>query len=312
MKPLNIIFMGTPEFAVPSLFALHESGHHVSLVVTQPDRPRGRGRKLQPPPVKSAAMGLKYPVIQPESIKTADFYQQVKDPAPDVFVVIAYGHILSREILGIPTFGAINIHASLLPKYRGPAPIQWAIINQEVETGVTAMLMDPGLDTGDILRTDTTPIGPDDTSSTLHDLLAKKSAGLLIQTLIKVQQGNIERHPQKHDRATYAPLLKKADGRIDWHSPAAKIDAFVRGMSPWPGAFTFHGDKRLKIFSAKPVDSVATGPSGTVLKGFPDELTIASGAGALLIEEIQGASGKRLKIKDFLRGYPLPPGTRLG
>ena len=304
--------MGTPAFAVPALLALHESEHHLSLVVTQPDRPKGRGKKIVPPPVKSEAIKLGYPVVQPESIKTQDFFNQVNNPAPDVFVVIAYGHILSREMLAVPTFGAVNIHASLLPKYRGPAPIQWAIINGETETGVTAMMVDAGLDTGDILMTDKTPILPDHTSSTLHDLLAEKSAALLVQTLAKIRKGNITKHPQDHRMATYAPLLRKADGRIDWHTSARKIDAFVRGMSPWPGAFTFHGERRLKFFSVKSLDSATTEPPGTVLKGFPDELTIATGKGVLLIREIQGASGKRLDIKDFLRGYPMPPGTRLG
>lgn len=304
--------MGTPEFAVPSLLALHESGHAVSLVVTQPDRPKGRGKKIHPPPVKSAAIRLGYPVVQPESVKTKDFYRQVKKLAPDVFAVIAYGHIISREMLAIPAFGAVNIHASLLPKYRGPAPIQWAIINGEKETGVTAMLMNAGLDTGDILMTEKTIIRPCDTSATLHDLLARKSAELLIKTLSKIQLGDIERRPQDHSQATYAPLLRKADGRIDWHKSAREIDAFVRGMTPWPGAFTFHGNRRLKLFAVTPLDTAETEPPGTVLKGFPDELTIATGKGALLIRKIQGASGKRLNIKDFLRGYPLPPGTRLG
>lgn len=304
--------MGTPDFAVPSLTALHQSGHTVSLVVTQPDRPKGRGKKIHPPAVKTAAARLGCPVIQPKSLKTQSVYEKIKSLAPDMFVVIALGHILSPEMLGIPEWGAVNIHASLLPKYRGPAPIQWAVINQEKETGVTAMRMDAGMDTGDILMADRTPILPHDTSETLHDLLASKGSDLLIKTLSGLQNGQIEPRPQAHADASYAPLLKKADGRIDWHHTASQIDARVRGTMPWPGAFTFHENKRLKIFSTRPLNAASSEPPGTVLAGFPDELSVATGDGTLLIREIQGASGKRLAVKDFLRGYALPPGTRLG
>ncbi|MFO7965707.1 MAG: methionyl-tRNA formyltransferase [Desulfobacterales bacterium] len=310
-KHLTIIFMGTPEFAVPSLLALHAGGHDVSLVVTQPDRPKGRGKKMAEPPVKRAADSLGYPVVQPKSLKDPHIAHHLKSLKPDVFVVVAYGHILSRDILDIPTFGAINLHASILPKYRGPAPIQWAIINREKVTGVTAMFMDAGMDTGDILSIEKVPIRPDDTAATLHDTLAQKGADLLIETLARIQEDSIQRHPQDHNQATYAPLLKKEDGRIDWHESAVHIDAFVRGMSPWPGAFTFYEGQRLKIFSVQPVQRDFTAPPGTIIKSFPGELAVATGQGALLIRQLQGASGKRLDIKDFLRGHPMPPGARL-
>jgi len=212
----------------------------------------------------------------------------------------------------MPKIATINIHASLLPKYRGPAPIQWAIINGEIETGVTAMLMDEGLDTGDILLSSKIKIFSDDNSDTLHDRLAYLSADLLIQTIECIETGDINSIPQDHTQATYAPLLKKNDGRINWEMPAETLEAFIRGMTPWPGAFTFHGNKRLKILKARPIiiDTVET--PGTVIKRFPDELCVATGKGVLSMIKIQGESGKRLLIKDFLRGYKIPPGTILG
>ncbi len=310
-KKFKIIFMGTPDFAVPALKALNKSGHDVALVVTQPDRPKGRGRKVVPPPVKEVAIRLGYDVLQPASIKTDEFADRMERFEPDLFVVVAFGHILPETLLDLPRIGAINIHASLLPKYRGPAPIQWAIINGERETGVTTMFMDKGLDTGDILLSTKTEITPDDTSATLHDRLAVLGADLLVRTLNGFETKDIKPVPQDHTKATYAPLLKKKDGHIDWEKPAKTLETFIRGMTPWPGAFTFHGNKRLKIFKADPVLMDVAEAPGTVIQSFPDELRVATGKGALSIKEIQGASGKRLIIKDFLRGYKLPPGTVL-
>lgn len=310
-KKFIIIFMGTPDFAVPALKALNKSGHDVALVVTQPDRPKGRGRKVVPPPVKEVAIRLGYDVLQPASIKTDEFADRMERFKPDLFVVVAFGHILPETLLALPRIGAINIHASLLPKYRGPAPIQWAIINGERETGVTTMFMDKGLDTGDILLSAKTEITPDDTSATLHDRLAVLGADLLVRTLNGFETKDIKPVPQDHTKATYAPLLKKKDGHIDWEKPAKTLETFIRGMTPWPGAFTFHGNKRLKIFKADPVLMDVAEAPGTVIQSFPDELRVATGKGALSIKEIQGASGKRLIIKDFLRGYKLPPGTVL-
>ncbi|MBW2568996.1 MAG: methionyl-tRNA formyltransferase [Deltaproteobacteria bacterium] len=308
---IKIIFMGTPDFAVPALNALHKNNYNVVLVVTQPDRPKGRSRKPAFPPVKKAAIHLGYDVIQPISIKTDEFANHIIELKPDIFVVSAFGHILPKRILGLPTIGALNIHASLLPEYRGAAPIQWAVINGEKETGVTAMLMDEGMDTGDILFTSKTEIFPDDTSATLHDRLADLGAGLLIKTLKVIAAGNINPISQDHTRATYAPMLKKKDGHIDWEMAADKLEAFIRGMTPWPGAFTFYNNTRLKIFRSTPVTMSADNPPGTVLKAFPDELCVATGKGTLSILEIQGESGKRLVIKDFLRGFKLPVGTVL-
>jgi methionyl-tRNA formyltransferase len=256
-------------------------------------------------------MNLGYSVIQPSSVRTTEFSNGIEKHTPDFIVVVAFGHIIPKDILTIPKIATINIHASLLPKYRGPAPIQWAIINEEKETGVTTMLMDEGLDTGDILISSELKIAPDDTSDTLHDRLADLGADLLIQTLNAFKTGDINPISQDHSQATYAPMLKKNDGRINWERPANTLETFIRGMTPWPGAFTFHEKKRLKIFRAKTIVMDTEASPGTVIKGFPDELWISTGKGVLSIMELQSESGKRLFIKDFLRGYKLPPGTHL-
>jgi len=310
-KKAGIIFMGTPQFAVPALKALHKNDQDIALVVTQPDRPKGRGRKLTPSPVKETAMNLGYSVIQPSSVRTTEFSNGIEKHTPDFIVVVAFGHIIPKDILTIPKIATINIHASLLPKYRGPAPIQWAIINEEKETGVTTMLMDEGLDTGDILLSSKLEIASDCTSDTLHDRLADLGANLLVQTLNAFETGNINPIPQDHTRATYAPMLKKKDGRMNWKQSAESLEAFIRGMTPWPGAFTFHEQKRLKILKAKTIVMDTEASPGTVIKGFPDELWISTGKDALSIIEIQGESGKRLLIKDFLRGYKIGPSSKL-
>ena len=308
---MKVIFMGTPEFAVPALKKLHMDGQEIVLAVTQPDRRRGRGQQVSAPPVKKAATALNIPVFQPESIRTAEFLRLAQALQPDVLVVVAFGQILPKSLLSIPPSGSINIHASLLPKYRGPAPIQWAIINEEKQTGVTIMFMDEGLDTGDILLAQKTDISPDDTAASLHDRLADLGAELVSETLGRLSAGRIRPIRQDPGQATYAPLLKKSDGQIDWTRPAHSLDAFIRGMSPWPGAFTFHAGRRLKIFRAEPARTDVRESPGTVIPGFPDELRVMTGAGALSILDIQGASGKRLPIRDFLQGNPMPPGTVL-
>ena len=304
--------MGTPDFSVPTLQALHESGHRILSVVTQPDRPKGRGRKLTPPPVKEAALELGLPVLQPETVKTDDFHRRMTDLAPDLFVVVAFGQILPQSLLDIPTLGAINVHASLLPRHRGAAPIQWAIIKGDSETGVTTMLMDKGMDTGDILLMERTPIAADETAATLHDRLSRMGARLLVTTLEKLQQGTLERTPQDAAKASYAPMLKKEDGEIDWSQPAEEIERRIRGMSPWPGAYTFSDDRRLKIFKASVLERDISVAPGTILECFPGEMRVATGKWALAIQEIQGASGKRLPIDDFLCGCELPDGICLG
>lgn len=312
MTKFKTIFMGTPDFAVPALKALHRAGHHICLVVTQPDRPKGRGRQLSPPPVKVAAQDLNLKVFQPESVKTPEFYKTMVGYEPDLFVVVAYGHILPKKILEAAPMGAINLHASLLPKYRGPAPIQWAIINGETETGVTSMLMDAGLDTGEILLSQKTPVKPGDTAGSLHDRLSQLSSSVLEDTLAGFASGNIRPVSQDHGKATYAPMLKKSDGRIDWSKPAEFLERFVRGMCPWPGAHTYWGSKRINIFFSRVCKMPESSPPGTVLASFSNELRVATGDKALAIEELQLASGRRMNIDDFLKGADIAPGTILG
>lgn len=310
-RPLSIVFMGTPDFAVPTLEALHGSRHAVSAVVTQPNRPSGRGRKPMPPAVKKAALEMGYPVLQPESVRSDPFKAHLAELAPDLLVVVAYGQILRADVLAIPRMGAVNIHASLLPRYRGPGPIQRAIIDRAPETGVATMMLDEGMDTGDILLMQKTPIAPDETAGSLHDRLADMGADLLLATIEGMQSGKVAPQPQNHDAATYAPMLTKEDGHIDWSADAEAIEALIRGVTPWPGAFTFYDEQRLKIFRAAVAGLDSDAPSGTVVPGFPDELRVAAGSGALSILEIQGASGKRMDIAAFLRGFDLPAGSRL-
>ena len=311
LEKYKIIFMGTPQFSVPGLEALHAEGHDIGLVVTQPDRPRGRGRQVTPSPVKAAALHLGIEVIQPASIRTPEFADRMAALKPDFQVVIAYGKIIPENVLALPRIGTINIHASLLPKLRGAAPIQWAIINGEKETGVCSMLMEKGLDTGDVLLTARETIRPDDTAGSLHDRLAVKGANVLIDTLKAYAKNEILPQAQDHDLATYAPMLTKDDGLIHWSKSAVSLENFIRGVTPWPGAFTRFGDQRLKIFKSTPIAVETTEAPGTVVPGFPDELRVATGEGVLSILEIQGSSGKRLSIKDFLRGHAIPPGTIL-
>ncbi len=308
---LKIVYMGTPDFAVPALKALVENRHDVCLVVTQPDRKKGRGRKLLPPPVKVMAKSLGIETAQPESVKDPAFIEKLKMTRPDYFIVAAFGHILSQEILDIPKSGAINIHASLLPKYRGAAPIQRAVMEGEKETGITTMLMDKGMDTGDILMINKTPVHPDDTAADIHDRLSAIGADLIISTLEGLLNKTVTPVPQDHSKATYAPMLSKKEGRINWTLSAKAIESFIRGVTPWPGAYTQCGDKRLKIFKARVIDKDTDMPPGTILNCSPGELHVAAGEKTLSIMEIQGASGKRLPVDCFLCGCALPDGDVL-
>lgn len=309
--------MGTPDFSVPALQSLAREGHDLPLVITQPDRPVGRGRKLAPPPVKQAAESLGIDVFQPEKVNTPETIARLKTLKPDFFVVVAFGQILSQEILDIPAVYPINIHASLLPAFRGSSPIQAAILNMEKQTGITTMVMDRHLDTGDILLTSVTDIGRDETAQELHDRLAIIGADLITKTIQQVLAGTLTPRPQDHSRATYAPLLKKQDGRIQWNDGAETLNAFVRGMTPWPGAFTFLDGKRLKIFriTASPAVSPETPPTpaipGTITDIDNEGIHVATGNGTVIITELQGASGKRMNARAFLRGNPLTPGSVL-
>ena len=310
MKAFDLIFMGTPDFAVPALRALADSRHRIAAVVTQPDRPKGRGRKLTPPPVKTLALDLGYPVVQPQNYDDPDFMAAVQEHRPDWFIVIAFGNILKKRHLALPRRGALNVHASLLPHHRGAAPIQWAIINGDAETGVTTMLMDEGLDSGDMLLTSRTAIEPRDTAASLHDRLAVMGAELLLKTLDALATDQIKPEPQDHAAATYAPQLTKSDGRIPWSQTNRRIDALIRGVTPWPGAHTLYRGQRMKIFRVCPANRPQPAEPGTVLTGFQDELRIATGDGALRIVEIQEPGGRRMAVADFLKGRSIPPGDR--
>lgn len=304
----TIVFMGTPDFALPTLHALHRSPFNLVWVVTQPDRPKGRGRRPAPPPIKRAALEMGYPIVQPVDVREPTFVSELKALNPDFLVVVAFGQILPDQILEIPKNGAINIHGSLLPKYRGPAPIQWAIMRGETCTGVTTILMDRGVDTGDTLMFAESPIHAEDTAATLHDRLATLGAELLVDTIDGLERGTVTPRAQKHDQATYAPMLTKSHGRVDWNKTAFEIDAMIRATTPWPGAFCIKEGKRYKIHKARPLTINETIQPGCVAPGFPDELRIATRQGALSVLEIQAESAKRMPIIDFLRGHPIAPG----
>jgi len=304
--------MGTPDFAVPALKALVEAGHDVAAAVTQPDRPKGRGRKETPPPVKLAAKAFGIPVFQPAKIKDPDFIEILRGLSPEVIVVVAFGRILPPDVLRLPALGCINVHASLLPKYRGAAPIHWAVMNGEEETGITIMYMDEGLDTGDIILQQAMPIGKDENAGSVHDRLAVSGARLLLEALELIEKGRAPRIPQSGN-ATYAPVLKSEDELIRWDRPAISIYNQIRGMNPWPGAHTLFGGKTLKIWdSALAGEAEAEFIPGLVVGGSGDGIVVATGSGLLKITELQLQGAKRLKAADFLRGTEVPHGTVLG
>jgi methionyl-tRNA formyltransferase len=304
---LKIIFFGTPEFAVPSLKALLNSKHEILAVVTQPDRRSGRGRHIKPSPVKNEAEKAGLLILQPQKIKEPDFIDKLKRLNPPVIVVVAYGQILPPEIIHLPEYGCVNVHASILPKYRGAAPINWAIINGETTTGITTILMDEGMDTGPVLLQEETEIKPDDTAGTLSQRLSEIGASLLIRTLEGLVHGSIKPVPQTGE-ATYAPILKKSDGVIQWSKSAQEISNFVRGMNPWPGAYCFMNNERFKIFKAIPFSG--NGKPGVIVKVTKDELLVGTGKGRLSIKEIQPSGKPVMPVKAFLQGRKLKEGMR--
>jgi methionyl-tRNA formyltransferase len=307
-KP-RILFIGTSAYAVPGLEALAGEGYDVPLVITQPDKPKGRGRLLSPSPVKIAAQHLGIEVSQPVSVRAKEFIDDVAARKPDLLVVVSFGRILPGSVLDIPRLGAVNIHPSLLPAYRGPSPIQWAVVNMETVTGVTSIYMDEGMDSGDMIAAVSTDINPAETAGELHDRLSVIGSELLKKTIRMVLAEEVRAVPQDHSRATFAPLLTKNHGKIDWQRPVRHLVAFINGMTPWPGAYTFLNSKRYKILKAKVAPTAPAGPPGTVLKSFPGELRIATGDGALSVLTVQGESGKVLPIADFLRGCPVATGS---
>lgn len=311
---MKCIFMGSSSFAVPSLLALIKNGYHVTLVFTRADKPKGRGLEISETPVKKVALSYGMRILQPKTLKDPEIQRLIAGEKPDFIVVASYGRILPPEILFIPRFGCINVHGSLLPKYRGAAPIQWAIIKGEKETGVTIMQMDEGIDTGGILDQAKCPIHPDDTAETLHDRLAEMGAELLIKVLEGIMAGQIMARPQDHNEATYAPLLKKDDGLIKWERSSLEIINLVRGMESWPGAFTFTSDGlRLRVFPfLQYIPCNEHCLPGTIISVDREGAIVRTGDGAVLIKEGQVAGGKRTGMKDLLNGRKIRVGMVLG
>ena len=306
---MKIVFMGTPDFAVPSLQALLDAGHEVCAVYTQPDKPQGRKQILTAPPVKELALQYHIPVYQPATLKNEDEQAKLRALAPEVIIVVAYGKLLPKAVLDIPPRGCINVHGSLLPRWRGAAPIQWSVIAGDEKAGVTTMQMAEGLDTGDMLLTYETEIGARETAGELFDRLAQAGAELLVRTLVELD--SITPRPQDDSRSCYAHMLDKQMAVIDWAKSAREIDCLIRGLSPWPVALTTLDGARLKIYAAEPVPG--TGRPGEVLVSDPKKgLTVACGAGALALHEVQLVGGKRMKSADFLRGHAIQTGTILG
>lgn len=309
---MRIVFMGTPEFAVPSLEALLRSDDHVVGVVLQPDRPKGRGQQLVAPPVKLVAERAGIPVLQPLKIRTPEFLQALSSWQPDLIAVAAYGRILHTPILSLPSKGCVNVHGSLLPKYRGAAPIQWAVINGETETGITTMLMDEGMDTGPMLLQERLEIRPDDTAGTLAPRLAELGGRLLVETIAYLKAGTLTPKRQDDTQATLAPLLKKEDGLINWTMSAESLANRVRGLSPWPGAYTFFGEERWNVWRVVPSKSAGTDKPGTIVAVDKQSLLVATGEGLLDLQEIQTANSKRMPVSQFLTGHKVTAGMRLG
>lgn len=306
---MRIVFMGTPDFAVPSLQALIDAGHDVCAVYTQPDKPQGRKQILTAPPVKTLALAHDIPVFQPNTLKNEDEQARLRELAPEVIIVVAYGKLLPKAVLDIPPHGCINVHGSLLPRWRGAAPIQWAVIAGDEMAGVTTMQMAEGLDTGDMLLTYETKVGEKETAGELFDRLAQSGAELLTQTLVKLDE--ITPRPQDDAQSCYAHMLDKQMAVIDWSKSAHEIDCLIRGLNPWPIALTTLSGERLKVFAAE--KAAGNGEPGTVLEADPKKgLTVACGEGALRLTEIQLVGGKRMKATDFLRGHAIEVGTKIG
>jgi len=308
---MRIVFMGTPDFSVPTLEALIKGGHEVAAVVTQPDKPKGRGKAVLMTPVKEKALEYSIPVYQPVKVREPEFVEILRELAPDAIVVVAFGQLLTKEILELPKYGCVNVHASLLPKYRGAAPIQWAVIDGEPVSGVTTMLMNEGLDTGDMLEVKEIPLDEKETGGSLFDKLSMLGGELILSTLKKLEDGTAVRTPQGEATTHYAKMLKKSMGEIDWSMDAVRIERLIRGLNPWPSAYTSLNGKTVKLWEADAVEGPATGNPGqvTVTK---DSLLVETGNGFLSVKELQLEGKKRMETAAFLRGFSVENGTVLG
>ncbi|NLX61055.1 MAG: methionyl-tRNA formyltransferase [Tissierellia bacterium] len=308
---MNIVFMGTPEFAVPTLEALHAKGYNISLVITQKDKRRGRGKKLLPTPVKEKALELGLEVYQPDSVNDKDSIEKLKKIGPDVIVVVAFGQLLKKDLLDIPKYGCLNVHASILPKYRGAAPINWAIIMGEKETGISIMEMDEGLDTGDILKIEKIPIEEDDDSIILHDKLARLGGKLIVEVLEDVKKGKVEKIPQDHKESSYAPMLTKETGRIDWNNNGNNIINLIRGLKPWPSAYFIFNGNSIKIHKAKKEDKLTDDENGVVVKVSDEGIYVNCQDSTIVIEELQFPGKRKMKVAEYLRGNEFPTNIKL-
>lgn len=309
---MRLVYLGTPRFAVPSLEVLVGAGHEVVAVLTQPDRPKGRGQQLAASPVKEAALRFGLPVYQPERVRSPEAVGLLKGMNAEAMVIVGYGQIIPQTILDLPPLGIINVHGSLLPKYRGAAPIQWAIANGETMTGVTTMRIDAGLDTGDILLKAETAIGVEETAIELGARLAQIGAGLLVETLQGIERGTIHPEPQDHGQASLAPILKKEDGLIDWSRPAREIHDRARGFLPWPGAFTTFRNQQLQIWRTRPAEDVVSAEPGFLLAGKRRLVASCGNGTALELVELQVQGRKRVSGEAFLNGHQLAENERLG
>lgn len=299
---MRVVFFGTPDFAVPCLKALLASRHSVVAVVTQPDKPKGRGMELQPPPVKEVAMAAGIPVLQPPSVRKPPFAPELAALAPDIAVVVAYGKILPPELLAVPKRGCVNVHGSLLPRWRGAAPIQWAVIAGDATSGVCTMRMDEGMDTGDLLLTKEVTLAPDETAGSLFHRLEPLGAELLMETLDRLEAGTIPPQKQDSSNATHARMLEKEDGRIDWTKAAREVDSHVRGMSPWPGAFTSAGGKLLKVHRVLVTSHDEPHPASGTVQASKEQVEVLCGRGRVALLEVQAEGGKRMSAIEFWRG----------
>jgi len=309
---MRIVFMGTPDFAVPSLEALLKSDDTVVGIVTQPDRPKGRGQVMAVSPIKQVALREAIPILQPTKMKDPEFLAALAEWRPDLIAVTAFGRILPPAILSLPPKGCVNVHGSLLPKYRGAGPIQWALINGETETGITTMLMDEGMDTGAMLMKEAIAIAPDDTAGSLSRKLGALGGRLLIETLNRLKSGQLVPQAQDHALASMAPLLKKEDGVIEWTLSATAIANRVRGLTPWPGAYTFLGNDRWTLYGADPLSEQTTASPGCVTTVTKDAIHVATGSGTLAVKELQPANSRRMTVAQYLAGHSLQPGLQLG
>lgn len=313
---IRIVFMGTPEFAIPCLEAIKQSGNSLVAIVTQPDKPRGRGNIMTPSPVKEWGIREGIPVFQPVKVRNDyDFMSSIRLLEPDLVVTAAFGQILPQEFLDIPSLGCINVHASLLPKYRGASPIQHALINGEKVTGITIIYMDAGMDTGDIIAARKISIGDDENAGELHDRLACLGGELLLEVIKRFEKGKPEGVPQDHEKATYCGKIDKSMGEIDWDKKAYDIRNMIRGLTPWPGAFTYYSGKRLKVWKAAEREYLTLNqyePGTVILANERDGLVVRCRDGVLQLLELQGEGGRRMTAEEYLRGNPILEGTRLG